>query len=256
MKLQRSGAWSLAKHARQGLVALLGGFVLAGCATKRDVRDLRDEIVRLEQKQDSLHRALTRQNQMLLDTVKASFNLQMDVRGQTSHRFQQLEDNLGRMEALVQQLLMSNEQLSNRLLEQQRQGQPNMGAPVGAVEATEMYEAGVRLQADRAYETARGAFEQIVTQYPNDPVAADAQYQIGETYYSEERYDDAIEALQEVERRWSQSPRAPAALLRAGIISQEQGDADRARTFYEQVRQRYPMSDEANLAAQRLRAIG
>lgn len=245
--------------ARQGLVALLGSLVLAGCATKRDVRDLQTEIARLAAVQDSLYRELTRQNQRLMDTVDASLDLQMDVRGQTSHRFQQLEDNLGRLEALVQQLMASMGQLDARLSQQPSSGMgpgPVTPSAGGGAEATAMYEAAMRLVADRAYGTARGAFEQIIADHPDDPVAADAQYQIGETYYAEGEYDEAIDALEEVERRWSDSPRAPGALLRAGIIAQERGQLERARTFYQAVRNRFPASDEASIAAQRLREIG
>ncbi|MGH7505563.1 MAG: tol-pal system protein YbgF, partial [Longimicrobiales bacterium] len=177
-----------------------------------------------------------------------------------SHRFAQLEQNLARLEEMVTQTQLLMAQLNERLEALTTSPPAAIGgpAPVGGLSAGEartMYEAGVAKAGEGAYSTARAAFEALLDQYPNDPLAPEAQYQLAETYYLEQEYDRAIEELEKVERQWPRSARAPAALLRAGVISEEQGERDAARAYYEQVRQRFPSSDEAREAARRLEAL-
>ena len=243
-------------------VPLAAALLLPGCATKRDLRDLRDELVSLQLRQDSMFRETQAQNRLLLDTLREAFAAQLDQRGQTSHRFTQLEQSLVRLEEMVNQSQLMMAQLTERLDRvppPPAAGVPSDPATLGGLsnaEAQSMYDAGVAKIDEGAYATARTAFEELLRQYPNDPLAPDAQYQLGETYAREENFDRAIEELQKVELNWPRSPRAMQALLRAGVISEERGELDAARMFYQQVLQRSPNSDAAREAQRRLQAIG
>ncbi len=240
-----------------GLVGLSAILVLTGCATKRDLKDLREEVLRLQSRQDSLFRETQRQNLMLLDTLRQSFSAQLDAQGQTSHRFRELEQQLGRTEAMINQLPGLIAQLNTRLDQAvQQRSMASPGAPVSSSQVEMIYTAGMDNLRQGAYSTARTAFMTIVNQSPDDPRAPDAQFQIGETYAAEGDFQTAITELARVEEKWSRSPRAPAALLRAGVIAQENlRDNARARDHYEQVRRRYPDSEEAREAGRRLTAI-
>ncbi|MGH7501421.1 MAG: tetratricopeptide repeat protein [Longimicrobiales bacterium] len=223
------------------------------------MRRVRVEMVALQTHQDSLFREMQRQNRMLLDTIKAGYSAQLDAQGQTSHRFQELEQQLGRTEAIVNQLHGLIAQLSDRLDQQSLQQAPSGGVSSGSRVGTEvegMYELGLTKLAEGAFTTARITFEAIINQYPQDPRAPDAQFQIGETYAKEGNAAQAIEELRKVESNWPNSPRAPAALYRAGFLAEEGQDVDLARELYELIRRRYPGSDEFRLAEERLRQIG
>ena len=254
------------RRSRRSAARLLGlaiamTVVLSGCATKRDLRDLRDELVSLQLRQDSMFRETQLQNRLLLDTLRSGFAAQLDQRGETSHRFAQLDQNLARLEEMVTQTQLLMAQLNERLANLTAAPPPALGdpaAPVGGLSAGEartMYEAGVEKMQEGAYSTARAAFEALLEQYQNDPLAPEAQYQLAETYYLEDDHARAIEELEKVERQWPRAPRAPVALLRAGVISEEQGERDAARAYYQQVRQRFPSSDAAREAERRLDAI-
>jgi tol-pal system protein YbgF len=240
----------------------LAAALLPACATKRDLRDLRDEMVTLQASQDALFREIQAQNRLLLDTLRSSFAAQLDQRGQTTHRFTQLEQSLVRLEEMVNQTQLLMAQLNERLdrVPAPSPGglpvDPSLGGGVSDTQARTMYDAGVAKIDEGAYSTARSAFEELLRQYPNDPLAPDAQYQLAETYAREEDFDRAIEELRKVEQQWPRSPRAPQALLRAGVISEEREEVDVAREFYRQVQQRYPASDAAREAERRLQAIG
>lgn len=237
---------------------------LSACATKSDIRTLRQDMSDMVEHQDEGLADLARQNRLLLDSVRNAMNLQRDAAGQTSHRFAQLETSLQRMEEIVGQTIQYMNQLNDRLAQtlaaQQGGGAPRPvvaapdGAPANAT-AEEYYGIGVQKLSEGAYATARAAFQQVLNEFPNDPRAADAQYQIAESYYQEQEYGSALSALELVPRQWPSSARAAGALYRAGVIAEEMGERSRAREYYEEVRQRYPDSDEARQAQARLREI-
>jgi tol-pal system protein YbgF len=242
---------------RSGTVAVfLALSTAAACATKSDIRMLQDDIGELRVRQDSLIRETQRQTRLVLDTLRTSFAVQQDVRGETSHRFAQLEQNLGRLEEIINQTQLLIAQLNDRL-DRQTAISPGLspGGPVSTGEAEVMYTTALQKMSEGSYATARAAFEQIVEQYPNDPRAPDAQFQLAETYVQEQNFDRAVEALEKLERQWSRSARAPEALLRAGVIEQDRNQRSRARQFYQQVNQRYPGSEAAREATRRLREI-
>ena len=68
----------------------------AGCATKGDLRDLRNEMIRLQARQDSMFRVLQRQNQILLDTLHVGSEAQVRMGGDLSHRLLELERQIVR----------------------------------------------------------------------------------------------------------------------------------------------------------------
>jgi tol-pal system protein YbgF len=248
---------------RAALLLLVGlSAAASGCATKKDLKQLRDEVLTLQARQDSLFRVQERNYRQLLDTMRASFNMQLDAQGQTSHRFLQLEQQLGRAEAMLNELQQLLAQTTQRLEQQQSVAAQNAAARQGGAGVTEqdsgdaamMYRTGVAKLAEGAYATARVAFEEVVNLYADRPVAADAQFYIGETYAKEGEPDRAIAEYAKVAERWRDSPRAPEALLQAGIVAEEmKNNKALARTYYDQVFRMYPNSDAFKEAQRRLR---
>jgi tol-pal system protein YbgF len=263
------------KGMRQRLTGgLLLGLAVAvsapACATKKDVKQLRDEMLALQAHQDSLFRDVQRQNLQLLDTLRESlresFTIQQDAAGQTSHRFQQLEQQLSRTEELMYQMQVLVADVIERLDRQAQQpvmpplAVDSTGAPLvtgaEAGEAGEAYDSGMEKIAEGAFSTARLAVELVIEQFPNHPLAPQAQYQIGQTYVNEGNPERAIEALEQVEARWPGSPRAAAALLQAGMLAEDRGDRAKALELYRMIRARYPGTDQYREATVRFNALG
>jgi tol-pal system protein YbgF len=241
------------------MIVALAALALPACATKKDLKNLRDEMVAMQMHQDSLFRETQRQNRLLLDTMRTSFDMQRDAQGQTSHRFQQLEQNLKQLEEMLNQTQILFAQLMERL-ERQYTTTPQMGGMQqpqtgvsGAVEP--LYAAAMQRMQQGSYATARLAFEEILREHPTDPRAVDAQFQLAETYNGEKNYDRAIEEFEKLERQYARTDRAPEALLRAGIIAQEQKKTAKARELFQAIQQRYPLSDARAEADRRLRSI-
>jgi tol-pal system protein YbgF len=246
------------RRVAMALLVALGAASWTGCATKKDLKLLREEVLALQARQDSLFRVQERNNRLLLDTVRVSFDIQRDAAGQTSHRFLQLEAQLSRTEELMNQMQLMVSDLIARLNQEAAQtpvrpAVPAAGEPqVSARQATDAYTSGMQRMAEGAFTTARSAFEFILEEHPNDPIAPDAQFQIGMTYKAEANPEEAIAAFEKVEMNFPQSPRAREALLQACITADEQGNKDRARGFADTLQRRYPGSQEAQLARQRV----
>lgn len=242
----------------RGLVMVMVGLVVAGCATKRDVRTLQAEMDAVERRQTELLQETQRQTMLLLDTMRQGFDVQRDLRGETSHRFQQLEQNLSRLEEMINQTQLVVAQLLERLDRPVTTGTAPMGpggTPAVPGAAEELYQQAMGFLQQQSYATARMAFEGILQNHPNDPRAADAQFGLAETYAGEGDAERAIEEMVKVESQWPNSTRAPQALLRAGIIAKDNDMTSRARELLRQVRERYPAAPEAQVAEQQLRSI-
>ena len=246
---------------RAGLAVLLLGLLVpvTGCATKKDMRTLRDELVQMQVRQDSTLQLLQRQNRELLDTLRTAMSITQDVRGQTSHRFQQLEQTLDQTQDLVAQVMQSMQDLMTRLESVGGGRAPAATGPTGVSgggDAQEYYDLGIEKLADGAYGTARRAFEQLLREFRTSELAPAAQYQIGEAWAAEGEHETAVTELQKVAAEWPAVKEAPQALYRAGVIAADNLKRNtEARELLSRVVSGYPDSPEAELARTKLRSL-
>jgi len=242
------------------LCALGLAVALGGCATKNDLKQLRDQVVVMQARQDSLFRLLEQQNREIIDSLRAGGELMMRVRGELGYQLQQMEQQLIQIQELTGQSQIRLAELRAQWQARNEQfGQPS-DLPAGesapaAGEAEQLYEIGRSKLEEGATATARAAFQQIVSSYPTHELAPDAQYQIGETYVAEQAFDQALKEFERVVELFPNSPRAAQALYRAGVISAERGNISDARRYFNRVVSGYPRAEEARLAEDRLRGL-
>jgi len=249
---------------RVGAVALMA---LAGtaCATKRDIRDLREQLAAMQARQDSLYRVIAQQNRALMDSVRQTHEMVLRVRGDLGNQLVQMEQQLIQIQELTgqsqQQLASLRQQVSSRgeyfstLPGEQRADSGAASHAGSGTDPEQLYRVGMdQLQRGNA-RVARQAFEAIVKDHPTHERAPDAQLQVAETYYQERNYDLALQALDRVVEMFSSSPAVPRAVYRAGIIAEEQGNIPRARSYFQRVVSGWPGSEEANLANEKLRRM-
>jgi tol-pal system protein YbgF len=238
----------------------LGVLLLGGCATKGDVRNLRNEMYWMRQHQDSVLVEIQRQNRLLLDSIRTTMQMTQDARGTTATQLRQFEQNVSQLGQLVGQVMGTLNRIEQRLtgLEQRSAG----GAPAGAGTpasgggtAEQYYASAMQRMNDGSFSTARLAFEQLIAEYPDHVRAPEAQFQIGEAYYRDGEFEDAYGAFEQVAEKWPDAARAPAALFRAGAIAEERRAFSRARQYYTQVREKFPDSEEARQAQAKLRSL-
>ena len=101
--------------------------------------------------------------------------------------------------------------------------------------------------------SARTAFRDLLTRYPQSDVAGEAQFYIGESLRQEGNAAAADSAYMTVVSKYPQSPRAPTALYKHAQTLESAGNAAGAREVFNRIVREYPRSDEAVLARDRLR---
>lgn len=247
-----------------GAVALLA-LAGVGCATKRDVRDLREQVAAMQARQDSLLQVLAQQNRTLMDSIRQTHEMVLRVRGDLGNQLVQMEQQLIQIQELTgqsqQQLAILRQQVSSRGEYFSTPPEPQgtgggEAAPAGSgTDPEQLYRVGMeQLQRGNA-RVARQAFETIVKDHATHERAPDAQLQVAETYYQERNYDAALKALDRVVEMFPSSPAARRAVYRAGVIAEEQGNIPKARSYFQRVESGWPGSEEAELAREKLRRM-
>ena len=258
------GATRAHRLVRRRLLSLAAAVVtvgLTGCATKADVRDVRQDLTRLEARQDSIYQLLARQNREIMDSLGVATERLLNVRGDLGNQLSRLHDQLEQVGQLTGQVQIRLNQLDQELTAAVREirtsavetGQAaaaagDTGGPGSFSMAQELYDAGLEQVGRNNPATARRAFQMVVDSFPSHATAPEAQRQIGETLAMEGQFDEALRAFERVVEQYQESDSAPRALYRAGIIAQERGQTERAREYFRRVISAYPGSDARTLA--------
>ncbi|MBV9773924.1 MAG: tol-pal system protein YbgF [Gemmatimonadetes bacterium] len=248
------------------LVPLLGA-----CATKRDLRDLRDEVVALRAAQDSTLRELMREQRRQHSMLDSLSDQQVRTRGDISNRFLQIDRQLVQIQELTgqgqQRLSELREQLNARQQEIARQADsaaradtarsaPSEAATGSGAGADELYNTSLAALRRGSLQTARAGFQEFLRTSPQHRLAPDALFYVGETYNEARDVDQALLVYAQVVQRYPASSRAPTALYRAGTVEAGRGNRTQARTLLNRVVQAYPRSPEAALARDQLQKLG
>ena len=253
-----SGANREAGRTPRLLALCMVALALSGCATKRDLRELRAEVVALQLRQDSLFAVLQQQNDLLMDSLSGNREIILSARGDLARQLLAMEDQL----VQIQELTGQSQRRINELRQQMESRADQMDAPASPGTGTapgtpsggsaeQLYQSG-RSQLERGNEsTARTAFQSLLAQFGTHRLAPDAQYGIAESWI-EENPENALREFERVQELFPSSPRAPAALYRAGVISRDRNDNAKAREYFQRVVRGYPGSEEARAASEAL----
>jgi tol-pal system protein YbgF len=257
---------------------LLGLGLCSGCALRGDVRkvELQVEALRAEMtRSDSARRverdSLARVLIAVQATISAEQNALVQIRGDIRSDLQAVQQQLMALQELTGQSQQRLSELRSRLSNPPPSPPPPVdtttggGAPAatpavpsggtGNPGPDQMYDLTMQQYRRGSFTTARLGFREFLRLYPNDERASDALYFVGESF-APENPDSASAVYQDVVKRFPNSPRAPSALYKLGLLAQQRGDKAGARTFFARVLAGYPRSDEANLARDRLQALG
>ncbi|MFC1660401.1 tetratricopeptide repeat protein [Gemmatimonadota bacterium] len=248
----------------KGLLLALAGLTLSGCATKRDLRDLRDEIRALATQQDAALAELEGINLQVRDTLRGQADAIFESRGETTRRLREIEDQLIRLMELTGQNQRSLMALRDLMEARGAAYSPSQidpgggevtdpGDRAGGAEAT--YNVAVTQFNRGSFVTARRAFEQFLQEHPGHSLASDAHFYLADILVQENRLDEAIAAFLEIPEFDPMAPKAPDALYRVGVLYIELENLDQARVYLERVVTSYSESGVAILARQRLAEI-
>lgn len=263
------------------LPLILLALFLAACASTSDVRDLEDTIADLEdeiaamkrtsagrEEVEQINKSVEEQIQMLLRS-----NAEMTARvAQLQERFQGTQGNVEeanyRMDRLAQQINDLRRDLEALRAAMRAGSPPGAEGKVPSEEVTvqpdagagadplEMYAAAYRDYQRGNWDLAISGFKEFLEGNPQSDLADNAAYWIGESYFSQKKYREAIQQFDGVITRYPKSDKVAAALLKKGYSYLETGEKAQGIVQLQYVVHEHPSSAEANLARQRLRALG
>ncbi len=252
------------RRLRTGPVALLAlAAGLAGCVSSTDIEGLHSQVADVQrqvlqvQKQGSskdelaqLQSSFTSEMQSLL---KQEADMQVKLGGLSAQIDQlqsKLEDTNYRLAQLSQQIAAAQEARNT--------APPSDAAtqPVAAPDPQAVYQAAYADYLRKNYDLAVLGFQQYLKEFPDTDLADNAAYWIGECQFSQGKYAQAIKEFEGVLTRFPHSDKIASAMLKKAYATLEVGQRSQGISQLQRVIKDYPSSDEANLAKQRLKALG
>lgn len=242
-------------------------FGTPACATKKDVRELRDVLVDGIMRQDAALADISRKLEALQDTVEIQSDMVVDTRGGLARELRQIQGQVSRLTELTGQIQRTLAALRDQMNELER---PAVSAvrPLGSDSTSAGDPIAGGDDADQAWNTAQSqfnrgqlgtariAFERFVQIYPEHDRVPTALFLMGDILEQEGRFAEAVQGFLRVRELFPTSDRASQALYRVGALYVLLGDQDQAREYLRRVIATYPGTAAAALAQEKLREIG
>ena len=262
-------------------------FILTGCATKGDLKEMRSELNhRVEDKLTAvdasvaaLKNEMEKSAEALAQARKANANTAADI---TDLR-DSLQQLRGQVEALKKDLTRGvkkeeeyKEKFENILLKINfienfleigkkdgisESGDKGKSAGNGARDPARkqdkenMYSASYQLFKEGNYDKARTEFQNFLAAYPKSEYSDNAQFWIGECYFFEKNYEKAILEYEKVAKNFPRGNKVPYALLKQGLSFLKLKDKTSAKLLLQQVIRDYPNTNQARMARSKLQEI-
>ena len=234
---------------QQQIRDLQKSFDSQGAVLKTLVEQLSDQIAVLKKSVEEVKGS----NQQTQAAVSARID---SITGQFSSLNSGVDVVLDKISKLSQQLAETKTKVESL------DNPPPTGTNPGAVARTgppspeELYNAAYADFIKGSYDLAKQGFEEYLKHYPDTELSDNAQYWIGESHYVQRKFSDAVQAFDKVVQNYPKGDKAPAAALKKGYSLLEMKNNEAGIRELRGVIQKYPNSDSAQLAKDRLNAIG
>jgi len=128
-------------------------------------------------------------------------------------------------------------------------------SPRGWRSPEEMYEVGVGQVKGGNPKKGRETLSDFAVKYPGHKLIPNALYWKGEAFYAEKDYENAILAFQDVVDKYPGGDKAPDAMYKQGLSFLALKDTKNARLLFDLVQKKYPKSNAAEMAKKKLKEI-
>jgi len=261
------------------VLALTGALAAGGCVSSTDIEalsnqisDVQRQVLQLQMQTSSKEEVASLEESLdsrMSQVIQSEADMQVrlnELSSQIEELQAKLEDTNYRLAQLSQQIASTNQELrafrtqAELLTPRPPEGEeensnPRRGA-AGPIDPEALYQQAYDDYLRGNYDLAVASFEEYLENFPNTELADNATYWIGESYYRQERYRQAIDQFERVLRRYPRSEKAPGAVLKKGYAYLELGERSQGIVQLQYVIREHPGSDEANIARDRLRALG
>ncbi len=268
-----SGLRNICITAILGMAVMLLGFGLFGCATSRQVDEIKAEVRDVKAQTLQTQRQMTHMDSVITSGNDANNKLRAEVTYSIGELQQQISTLLQNYNDLLTKIDLLNQQLSVKHVITSSPGvQAPPTSPTGqtatttgttadttsqmpSIDCGAAYDNAFILARQREYQKAIDGFREFLKECPNHESADNAHYWIGESYYALEKYVDATQEFQYLLDNYKGSENASRALYKLGRSQQElKKNADAKKTFQKLIDE-YPETLEASQAKERLKDL-
>ncbi|MBI4531461.1 MAG: tol-pal system protein YbgF [Candidatus Latescibacteria bacterium] len=243
--------------------------LLAGCATRGDIRKLREENMRAQERAEEqfiqLVQGIALLDSLLRDQGETIRRMGADLGTEVTtlnERISALEGRVvetgSRLSRLGQKVETSSIYGGSRPQERSSSKSDTLRPPTDVVSLQDpkrLYDAAYQDMVDKNYPFAIAQFSQYIATYPSTELSDNAQYWLGECYYAQKNYKKARESFQKLLTTYHDSDKIPAALLKIGYTFAEENDRTGAIKHLQTLIKNYPKTEEAQKAQQKIKEL-
>lgn len=239
------------------IILLFIPLVFLGCATRRQVQELKIEVRSMSDDLARIRQDNARLDSLFRSNVEQSRKLNADFAAYVSR----LDERMQMVEARLEDAIT----LINRATGAIESRSPGSSLPSGAdtagadstrisgrVDCQKIYNAAYFDVVRQNYDLAVSGFENYLEECPKTALADNAQYWIGECYYLQKKYELAEKAFRKMIDKYPSSERQASARLKMAKSMYNQRLKTKAKGIFEEIIKSYPGTEEAQEAAQML----
>lgn len=238
---------------------------LSGCATSRQVSEVKDEIATLRIENQKTQDLFGKIDSIIVTSSEANNRLRVSLTTTSDNLENQVASLMEGYNDLMTVLTDIQRQLASKSVLRSSPG-ATMTTPPGytqqpaeevkpSVDCSNAYD-GAFIQVRRGeYEPAIVSFNQYLIDCPDHESGANAHYWIGECYYSQDKFTEAVEAFEMLFTKYRNSANASRALYKLGRSQQELGQKSKAKKTFQSIIDDFPNTLESEQARDRLRDL-
>jgi len=243
----------------------------SGCATKRDVMRVEEQVVAVKHEQRELQQTVRQIDSLLNAETAENAQLRAEFRTTLNDMVQQFQIIQANMNDLLDRMNTLTPRGPQIIVQQAKPDTSTAGQTPGdttqqaTVPETESTVPGINCQKmydDAFVNIVRGQYEEAITGFDKflescrkTDLADDAIYWKGEGYYSMGKYREAIAEFDTLNKEFSGSEKRPGALYKMARSREELGQKDQAKQLFQQLVDEYPGTLEGEQAKNKLKEL-
>ena len=196
--------------------------------------------------------------QLKMGEIEGQFAKITDEVERLSHNLGELEKKLDRLNADYDERFKALEAAvgeNKAALAEAAEAREAAAKSKPKVSAKDEYDAAYALIKKGDYAGAQKAFEQFLSDFPDDTLAGNAEYWLAESFYVRKDYAKAAVAFAEGYQKYPKSAKAADNFLKLGLSMQAMGNKDEACTVFTSLTKEYPKAAE-NIKARAKKEAG
>ncbi len=260
-----NGQMGIRTAAITAMAVMLVGVSLIGCVTKRDIEEVKSQLVTVERGNRETQQLVARMDSIIAAGAEADNKLRNDLRVSSRNIEQQISQLLENYNDLMQRIDELSREKVIKLPPRSSPGAQN--GPASSITPAEPQSQTPSFDCIRAYDEAfilvrKSEYEKAIERFRvflekcgQHENADAAYYWIGECYYSMEQYQQAITEFDYLLKSFQGSAKVAPALYKLARSKQELGRTDEARGLFQQIVEEHPGTLEAEQAKERLKDL-